>query len=122
MRLHPPCHQYPAKGMTAGTTLISKIQFTYPTGDARMHIQLTRISEKGQVVIPSSLRKAMGIKRSDQFLVFGEEGTVILKKLDPEALKQSLDELARPLRRAAKDLGVTRAEVRKAVKDVRKGA
>ena len=85
-----------------------------------MHIQLTRISEKGQVVIPSSLRKAMGIKRSDQFLVFGEEGTVILKKLDPEALKQSLDELARPLRRAAKDLGVTRAEVRKAVKDVRK--
>ena len=47
-----------------------------------MQVELTRISEKGQVVIPSALRREMGIKKSDQFMIFGEGGTVILKKIE----------------------------------------
>jgi len=84
-----------------------------------MEVELTRISEKGQVVIPSSLRKEMGIKRSDRFLVFGEDGTVVLKKIEDTALKESFDEIAAPLRKAAKQLGLTKADVKKAIKDVR---
>jgi len=56
-----------------------------------MQVELTRISEKGQVVIPSSLRKEMGIKKSDQFMVFGEAGTVILKKIETPAIKKTFD-------------------------------
>ena len=43
-----------------------------------MQVELTRISEKGQVVIPSSLRTEMGIKKADQFMIFGEGNTIIL--------------------------------------------
>jgi len=37
-----------------------------------MELELAKVSEKGQIVIPNSLRKGMGIKKSDQFLIFGE--------------------------------------------------
>ncbi|MFH1916666.1 MAG: AbrB/MazE/SpoVT family DNA-binding domain-containing protein [Nanoarchaeota archaeon] len=87
-----------------------------------MQVELTRISEKGQVVIPSSLRKEMGIKKSDQFIIFGEGGTVILKKIEIPAFKKTFDEVAKPLRDAAKKAGLTRADVKKAIRDVRNGA
>jgi AbrB family looped-hinge helix DNA binding protein len=87
-----------------------------------MQVELTRISEKGQVVIPSSLRKEMGIQKSDQFMIFGEEGTVVLKKIEKPVIKKSFDEIAGPLRKAAKEVGLTRDDVKKALKDVRKKA
>ncbi len=87
-----------------------------------MQVELTKISEKGQIVIPSSLRKEMGIKKSDQFMIFGESGTVILKKIEISAIKKTFDELAKPLRIAAKHAGLTKEDVRKAIKDVRNGS
>ncbi len=84
-----------------------------------MQVELTRISEKGQVVIPSSLRREMAIKKSDQFLVFGEGSTVILKKVEISALKKTFDEISKPLQKAAKEAGLTRADVRKAILEVR---
>ena len=83
-----------------------------------MEIELTRISEKGQVVIPSVLRKEMGIKKSDQFLVFGEDTTIVLKKVEKPAFEKTFDEIAEPLRKAAKRAGLTREDVKKAIKEL----
>ncbi|MBN2014436.1 MAG: AbrB/MazE/SpoVT family DNA-binding domain-containing protein [Candidatus Altiarchaeota archaeon] len=47
-----------------------------------MNIELTKISQKGQVVIPQQIRKKLGIKKGTRFAVFGEDDTVILKKVD----------------------------------------
>ncbi len=87
-----------------------------------MFVELTRISEKGQIVIPSLLRKEMGIKKSDQFMIFGEAGTIILKKIETLAIKKTFDEIAKPLRDAAKQVELTRSDVKKAIKDVRNAA
>ena len=87
-----------------------------------MQVELTRISEKGQVVIPSSLRKEMSIKKSDQFMVFGEGGTLILKKIETPALKKAFDDIAKPLHQAARHVGLTRADLKKAIRDVRHAA
>jgi AbrB family looped-hinge helix DNA binding protein len=84
-----------------------------------MQVELTRISEKGQLVIPSSLRKEMGIQKSDQFMVFGERGTVILKKIEKSPIKKSFDEIAKPLQQAAKQMGLTKADLKGAIKEVR---
>jgi len=84
-----------------------------------MQVELTRISEKGQVVIPSSLRKEMGINKSDQFMIFGEDGTVILKKIDKPVIKKSFDEIAKPLRMMAEKTGLTKKDLEKAIRDVR---
>ena len=85
-----------------------------------MEVEMTRISEKGQVVIPSSLRNQMKIKKSDQFLVFGEGNTIILKKIEKPAVKKTFDEVAKPLRQAAKKSGFSREDLRKLIEDVKK--
>nr|MBA4405235.1 AbrB family transcriptional regulator [Nanoarchaeum sp.] len=84
-----------------------------------MEVEITRISEKGQVVIPKSLRKEMNIKKADQFLIFGEGNTVILKKIEKPAIKKSFDEISAPLRKAAKQAGLTKEDLEKAIRDVR---
>nr|MBI4157063.1 AbrB/MazE/SpoVT family DNA-binding domain-containing protein [Candidatus Woesearchaeota archaeon] len=84
-----------------------------------MQVELTRISEKGQVVIPSSLRKEMGIKKSDQFMIFGEGGTLILKKIETPAMKRTFDEIVKPLQKAAKKAGLTKEDLKIAIKEVR---
>lgn len=85
-----------------------------------MEVEMTRISEKGQVVIPSILRKQMKIKKSDQFLVFGEGNTIILKKIEKPAIKKTFDEIAKPLREAAKKSQFSREDLNNLIKDVKK--
>ena len=51
-------------------------------------LEITTISQKGQVVIPQSLRKEMRIKPKTKFLVFGSGDTVIMKRLDLPDLKR----------------------------------
>ena len=52
-----------------------------------MEVALTKISQNGQVVIPSEVRRDAGIKPSTKFLVFNEDGNILLKQIKKESLK-----------------------------------
>ncbi|GAG38977.1 unnamed protein product [marine sediment metagenome] len=41
----------------------------------------TKMSSKGQVVIPEDIRKRLGFKAGSQFMVVGEKDMVILKAI-----------------------------------------
>ena len=41
----------------------------------------TRLSSKGQVVIPEEIRNDLGLSEGDQFVVIGEGDSVILKTI-----------------------------------------
>ncbi len=84
-----------------------------------MELELIKISEKGQIVVPSSLRKEMRIKKSDKFLIFGEGNTIILKKIEEPIIRRSFEELAKPIQKVAKQIGLTRKDLKKAIEDVR---
>lgn len=43
----------------------------------------TRLSNKGQIVIPFAARKQLGLKEGDQFLVLADGQTICLKLLRP---------------------------------------
>jgi AbrB family looped-hinge helix DNA binding protein len=53
--------------------------------------ELTKASSKGQVVIPSVVRRKLGIKRGSVFAVSARNDMIVLKKLEtgikPEDLK-----------------------------------
>ena len=55
-----------------------------------MEVALTKISQNGQVVIPAGVRKDAGIKPSTQFLVFNEDGNILLKQIKKESLKNDM--------------------------------
>ncbi len=71
--------------------------------------EVTTVSEKGQVVIPQSLRKEMGIKPKTKFLVFGRGDTVIMKRLVLPDIKQEWEEIFRMMDR--KGLKLTESQV-----------
>ena len=74
----------------------------------------TRMSSKGQVVIPESIRKRLDLKEGAQFLVVGDEDVVILKLVTPPN-KREFDSLIKEARRQAKEAELKPRNVKSAV-------
>jgi AbrB family looped-hinge helix DNA binding protein len=79
----------------------------------------TKLSSKGQVVIPEEIRARLGLKTGAQFVVLGDRDVIIFKILTPPAMSD-FAELVGRTRRAAKKAGVTRADLAKAVSRARR--
>lgn len=47
-----------------------------------MKIGVTKISSKGQIVIPLDFRDKNGLKEGDVFSIFEDSGLIVLKKVD----------------------------------------
>jgi AbrB family looped-hinge helix DNA binding protein len=78
----------------------------------------TKLSSKGQVVIPEEIRTRLGLEAGAQFVVVGEGDVVILKALQPPKmadLKQLLDKA----QRSATAAGVTQKDVDQAIREAR---
>ncbi|MFC2162391.1 AbrB/MazE/SpoVT family DNA-binding domain-containing protein [Candidatus Altiarchaeota archaeon] len=43
---------------------------------------MTKLSSKGQIVIPQSVRNSLGISPGTRFIVFEKDGNIVLKKID----------------------------------------
>ncbi|HSV99054.1 MAG TPA: AbrB/MazE/SpoVT family DNA-binding domain-containing protein [Sedimentisphaerales bacterium] len=79
----------------------------------------TKMSSKGQVVIPEEIRERLGLDAGTQFIVMGEDDVVILKMVRAPSMKE-FDRLIAKARAQAKSAGLKRADVSAAVSDVRK--
>ena len=80
----------------------------------------TTLSSKGQVVIPEEIRSRLGLRTGAQFVVVADRDVVILKRLEPPAMSE-FSALVAKARRSAKQAGVKRSDVVKAVAKVRRG-
>lgn len=74
----------------------------------------TRMSSKGQVVIPESIRRQLDLKEGAQFLVVGDEDVVILKVVTPPDRKE-FDLLIAQARKQARELGLKPRDVKSAL-------
>lgn len=79
----------------------------------------TKMSSKGQVVIPEEIRQRLGLKPGVQFVVVGERDVVILKTIALPSMRQ-FDELVAEARRQARKEGMKRSDVVKAVAAARR--
>ena len=44
--------------------------------------EITKLSSKGQLVIPQTIREHLGLKEGELFAIAGEKDTIVLKKLN----------------------------------------
>ena len=79
----------------------------------------TRMSSKGQVVIPEEIRNRLHLSAGSQFIVMGEGDAVIFKTLTAPSMKD-FDGLIQRARRQAKHAGLKPSDVTKAVSAVRR--
>ena len=80
----------------------------------------TKMSSKGQVVIPEAIRKRLGLEPGDQFVVVAGKDAVILKTIAPPSMDE-FDELLADARRQARRAGLKRSHLANAVAAARRG-
>ncbi len=78
----------------------------------------TRMSTKGQVVIPEEIRNRLGLKPGSRFVVVGQGDVIMLKTISAPSIDQ-FDDLISEARRSAKRAGMKQSDVAAAVKRVR---
>lgn len=78
----------------------------------------TRLSSKGQVVIPEEVRNDLGLSEGDEFVVIGQGDAVILKIITPPKLDE-FQGLLRQARAEAKKAGMKKADLKSATAKVR---
>ena len=82
-------------------------------------VATTKMSSKGQVVIPESVRKKLGLKAGSLFIVVGEDDTVILKAISPPSIEE-FDDLIRDVRRQGRLSGLRKSDVAAAIAQARR--
>ena len=81
-------------------------------------VSTTKMSSKGQVVIPENIRKRLNLKVGSQFIVVGEKDVVILKNISPPSLDEFGDLIAEA-RKKGKQAGIKKSDIRNAILKVR---
>lgn len=87
-----------------------------------MAMEMTRLSQKGQVVIPTEVRRKMGLKEGTKFLVVGLEDVIVLRRLQLSEEKLRLKKLLAQARSSAETQGLSEKEIEKLIHAVRKSS
>ncbi|MBF0490480.1 MAG: AbrB/MazE/SpoVT family DNA-binding domain-containing protein [Candidatus Omnitrophica bacterium] len=77
----------------------------------------TKLSSKGQVVIPESIRETLRLKTGDVFLVYGKDDTIVFKAAPPaddefEAIVSDFENFAKKAHLKPSDINNTIKKVR----------
>lgn len=79
----------------------------------------TKMSSKGQIVIPEDIRKKLGLKSGSQFVVVGQKDVVILKTISQPSMNE-FDQLITEARKQAKKAGINKSDISSAIQKARK--
>ncbi len=82
-------------------------------------IATTRLSTKGQVVIPESIREQMSLETGTQFVVVAEGDVVVLKTISTPSMSE-FDSIITTARKQAADAGLTKEDIDEAIRSSRK--
>lgn len=81
-------------------------------------LSTTKMSSKGEVVIPEKIREKLGLKTGAQFLVIEDNDVVILKSITAPGIDE-FDKLVTQAKNEARKAGLKKQDILNAVKKVR---
>lgn len=79
----------------------------------------TKMSSKGQVVIPENIRNQLKLKAGSQFVVVGEKDMIIFKSISPPSLDQ-FEELITEAKKQARKAGIKQSDIKSAITKARR--
>ncbi|MBI1973169.1 AbrB/MazE/SpoVT family DNA-binding domain-containing protein [Candidatus Woesearchaeota archaeon] len=88
-----------------------------------MEIEITRVTSKGQVVIPQGIREEAGLREGEKLLVYDLDGTIILKRIKNIDKVKNIDMFEKTfasLWKTAATRGITRKDVAREIEHYRK--
>ena len=87
-----------------------------------MEIEITKITSKGQVVIPQEIREEARIIEGEKFFVYRSGDSIILKRAKNLESAKNIDEFEEVFRSAwktAKKNNVTKGDVLETIREIR---
>ncbi|MBS3079482.1 AbrB/MazE/SpoVT family DNA-binding domain-containing protein [Candidatus Pacearchaeota archaeon] len=81
-------------------------------------VNITKISSKGQVVIPSEIRKRMNLEEGNLLIISDSDDSICMKKIELPKVK-SWKEATKPFREAAKKSNFTDYDLKKLIEESR---
>jgi len=81
-------------------------------------ITITSVSSKGQIVVPMDIRKEMGLSVGMKLMILTDGDNLLLKPVKAPKL-EAFRELVKASRTYAKQIGLKKAAVKKAIKKAR---
>ena len=82
------------------------------------NVMFTRMSSKGQIIVPKAVREMLNLHTGEMFALFGEEDTIILKRIEAPS-KGAFERLLRWGHEYAKKKGIKKEDVTNAIEEVR---
>ena len=81
-------------------------------------VDVTKLSSKGQIVLPLNIRQKLRLNAGEQFVVVGDKDTIILKKLELPDMSQ-FKQLVSASRKWARKVGLKKSDITNAIRRVR---
>jgi AbrB family looped-hinge helix DNA binding protein len=82
------------------------------------NLATTKMSSKGQVVIPEDIRNRLKLTTGSRFVVVGNNDVIILKAIQPPSMDE-FNDLLKEARKKAKKARLKRSDISDAVGQVR---
>jgi AbrB family looped-hinge helix DNA binding protein len=80
-----------------------------------MEASTTKVSSKGQVVIPANVRKAASLKKGEKLLAIAIDDTVVLKKI----VDKSFEETLTPVWKRVRQMGLSEEDIGALIEEAR---
>jgi AbrB family looped-hinge helix DNA binding protein len=88
---------------------------------AMEEVDLTIVSDKGQVVIPANIRNKLGIKPRSKLLVYSVEDSIIFKKLTLPDIRKEMEKLWKEVdKKVAKYGEMSEEEIQAVIEEYRR--
>ncbi len=84
------------------------------------NMETVKMSKKGQIVVPKSIREALGLSPEDRFVAYGKDDYVVFKKIDFPELRREFRNLVRATTKIAKERGIREGDIEKEITAYRK--
>ena len=95
--------------------VISKNVLTVLAGENKVEASTTKVSSKGQVVIPANVRKAANLKKGERILAIAIGDTIVLKKI----VDKSFEETMKPVWDRILRMGLTEEDLNALIDEAR---
>jgi AbrB family looped-hinge helix DNA binding protein len=82
-------------------------------------VATTKMSSKGQIVIPEEIRRRLNLKSGSRFMVLGDKDIVILKNISPPSMDE-FNDLIKQARQKAKETGFHSSNLKSIISEIRK--
>lgn len=87
---------------------------------ASIDMELVKMSIKGQLVVPQTIRETSNLNPGERFVAFPVEEGVLFKKIEIPQVKLEWQQLAKEVQARFRKQGIKKSDVSEAVKWARK--